>query len=127
MPRKQTEAATRTRKSRVAEMAENLKIVAGDTVKEAVQAAKGTVKQTGEKINTVTEKTAKAPAKKPRKKGPAVVIQSIMGGEITVDEILARIETQINEQKVTSVYIKAEENRAYYVAGDEGGYIELWQ
>jgi len=127
MPRKQNDAATRNRRSRVAEIAENLKIAAEDTVKEAVQAAKGTVKQTEEKISTVTEKTVKAPVKKVRKKAPVIVIQSIMGGEITVDEILNRIQTQAGEQTVTSVYIKAEENRAYYVAGYEGGYIELWQ
>ena len=62
-----------------------------------------------------------------RKKGPTIVIQSIMGGEITVEEILARIEAQASEQEISSVYIKAEENRAYYVAGEEGGYVELWQ
>ena len=79
-----------------------------DTMKEAVEATKKAVK-------------------KPKKKRPTFVIQSIMGGEITVDEILARIEAQASEQEVNSVYIKAEENRAYYVAGEEGGYVELWQ
>ena len=177
MPRIQADTAARARKSRVAEIAEDLKIVAGDTMKEAVQATKetakkttakvksvtekagketgkavkemkevldskktravelagdartivaDTVKETEEKIETVTEKAVKAPVKKPKKKGPAIVIQSIMGGEITVDEILARIAAQASEQEVNSVYIKAEENRAYYVAGQEGGYIELW-
>lgn len=57
---------------------------------------------------------------------PVVVIQSVMGGEITVDEILQRIEDQSWVQSVDSVYIKAEENRAYFVTGYEGGYIELW-
>ena len=178
MPRIQADTAARARKSRVVEIAEDLKIVAGDTMKEAVQATKetakkttakvksvtekagketgkavkemkeaidskktravelagdaktivaDTVKETEEKIEMITEKTVKAPAKKPKKKGPAIVIQSIMGGEITVDEILARIAAQASEQEVNSVYIKAEENRAYYVAGQEGGYIELWQ
>ena len=178
MPRKQADADTRTRRSRVAEIAEDLKIVAGDTMKEAVEATRktarkttarvktvtekagketekavkemkatidskktraaelaedaktivaDTVKETEEIIETVTEKTVKVPAKKPRKKAPTIVIQSIMGGEITVDEILIRIAAQASEQTVNSVYIKAEENRAYYVAGEEGGYIELWQ
>ena len=59
-------------------------------------------------------------------KAPTVVIQSIMGGEITVDEILERIDRQKGDEEVNCIYNKAEENRAYYVAGEEGGCVELW-
>ena len=66
-------------------------------------------------------------SKSKKQAAPAIIIQSVLGGEITVKEILSRISEQTGDQAVTSVYIKAEENRAYYVAGDEGGCIELWQ
>lgn len=58
---------------------------------------------------------------------PVVTIQSIMGGEITLDEILGRIRLQTGDQELTHVYIKAEENRAYYIAGEEGGCVVLWE
>jgi len=61
-----------------------------------------------------------------KRKAPTVIIQSIMGGEITVDEILERIGRQTGDLELNCVYIKAEENRAYYVAGEEGGCVELW-
>jgi len=176
--------AVHTRKSRVAEIAEDLKIIAGDTVKEAVEATRKTAKKTtakvkaaAEKVSKEAEKTAKEaketidnrktiatelaedartviadtvkeaeekiegitmpetrketkkPARGNKKKPvtPEIMIQSVMGGEITIDEILSRIAEQTGEKTVTNIYIKAEENRAYYTAGEESGSIELWQ
>ena len=43
-----------------------------------------------------------------------------MGGEITPEEILSRI------GDVDKVYIKVEENAAYWVKGDETGAINIW-
>lgn len=198
-------ASARPRRSRVVEIAEDLRTVAEDTVKEAVETARksakkttnkvksatekvgkeagktlqdvketlenkktiaselagdaktiiaDTWKETGEKVESVTgkikeetEKTAPAEGaeasarsgsdtkekKKPlrgnkkRAAGPAVMIQSVMGGEIALNEILRRISEKTNGQAVSRVYIKAEENRAYYVMGDDTGYIDLWQ
>jgi len=52
---------------------------------------------------------------------PNVHIQSMMGGEITVEQILARV------GEADDVYIRVEENRAYWVRGEDSGWIELWQ
>ena len=60
--------------------------------------------------------TKKAPAKKVAE----VIIQSPMGGEITGEEILARI------GEVDKVYIRVDENKAYWVKGEETGDIDLW-
>lgn len=63
----------------------------------------------------------KAEKKKTAAKQPAkVIIQSTMGGEITPEEILNRV------GDVDKVYIKVEENAAYWVKGDETGAINIW-
>ena len=69
---------------------------------------------------------AKAPAKKPAAKKPAakkvaeVIIQSPLGGEITGAEILARVGS------VDKVYVRVDENKAYWVRGEETGSVDLW-
>lgn len=65
---------------------------------------------------------APAPAKKPAKKAakPVIIIQSPLGGEITAEEILAKT------GKVDRVYVKVDENAAYWVNGDQSGAVNLW-
>ena len=71
--------------------------------------------------------TAKAARKSRKKIEPIVSIQSIMGGEITIDEIKSRVEIASKNRNVTNIYIKAESNKAYYVLEDgETGSITLW-
>ncbi len=77
-------------------------------------------------------KKAEKPAKKAEKKAPAkkapakkaapaqVIIQSPMGGEITPEDILAKI------GNADRVYVRVDENKAYWVRGEENGSIELW-
>lgn len=67
----------------------------------------------------VKKTTAKKPARK-KAKEPRVVIQSPMGGEITVYAILARV------GEVDTVYIRTDMNKAYWVRGTETGSIDLW-
>lgn len=73
----------------------------------------------------------KAPAKKTAEKKPVakkaaakktaeVIIQSPRGGEITGAEILARV------GNVDKVYVRVDENKAYWVRGDETGSVDLW-
>ncbi|MGX8706841.1 MAG: hypothetical protein ACSW8J_09705, partial [bacterium] len=61
-----------------------------------------------------------APVEEPALPSPTIIIQSAMGGEITVDEILARV------GDVEKVYVKPEENAAYWVKGEENGAVALW-
>ena len=77
----------------------------------------------GVDLNAPVEAPAeKKPAKRaPKKKAaPVVFIQSAMGGEISTEEILAKV------GDVDTVYIKPEDNAAYWVKGDLSGAINLW-
>ena len=55
-----------------------------------------------------------------KKTTPTVIIQSIMGGEINVEEVIAKV------GDVDAIYVKPEENAAYWVRGDESGAVNLW-
>ena len=55
------------------------------------------------------------------KKTVSIVIESKMGGTITTEEVLSRL-----PDGVDTVYIKPEENAAYWVKGEESGVVNLW-
>ena len=48
------------------------------------------------------------------------MIQSPMGGEITTDTILERI------GEADAVYVRVDQNKAYWVKGEKTGSIDLW-
>ena len=76
-----------------------------------------------EPVPAVEEKVDEKPAKKPRarkKTTPTVIIQSIMGGEINVEQIIAKV------GEVDTIYVKPEENAAFWVRGEETGAVSLW-
>ena len=108
-----------------------VKTVAKAKTKEAVRkvekkAVKGAVKTAAgaaavkEVKKTSKDKKEKAP-KAGRKKEPVLIIESLMGGTITTEEILSRVPAGIDE-----VYIKPEENKAYWVKGKKTGDVDLW-
>ena len=55
-----------------------------------------------------------------RTKKANIVIQSPMGGEITTDTILERI------GEADAVYVRVDQNKAYWVKGEKTGSIDLW-
>ena len=62
-----------------------------------------------------------------------VIIQAKLGGSISVAEIKERTERAAKDSEiagdVVEIYIKPEENRAYWVASDSGnntGSVVLW-
>lgn len=59
-------------------------------------------------------------AKAPAIAAPTIVIQSPMGGSITPEEIIAKV------GEVDSVYVRVDENKAYWVKGEESGSVDLW-
>ena len=73
-------------------------------------------------------KPAKKEAEEEVKAAPvtaeAVVIQSAMGGSITIDEILNRVRKIAPD--ASAVYVKTEENNAYWVQGKKTGAVTLW-
>ena len=89
---------------------------AAKKVAEAVEKAEKVVEAVEKKV--VEKKPA---AKKPAaKKAAEVIIQSPLGGEITGAEILARV------GNVDKVYVRVDENKAYWVRGEETGSVDLW-
>ena len=113
----------------------------------AVEEKKPTPKKGGKKKAALASETApateeKKPAKrgkkaaaapttpeeaKPAKRGGAkkdagvtVVIQSPMGGSITPEEIIKKT------GPVDAVYVRVDENKAYWVKGEETGAVDLW-
>ena len=66
----------------------------------------------------------KAPAKIKDNKAAVpttVFIQSPLGGEITSAEILAKVGTDVDR-----VYVRVDQNKAYWVKGEETGSVDLW-
>ena len=87
-------------------------------------AAEKAVKPAAEKAAAAVVEAAaeKKPAarKTATKKTAEVVIQSPLGGEITSAEILARV------GNVDKVYVRVDENKAYWVRDEESGSVDLW-
>ena len=69
---------------------------------------------------------AEAPARKPAarkaaaKKAVEVIVQSPLGGEISFAEIMAKV------GEADKVYVRVDQNKAYWVRGEETGDVDLW-
>ena len=88
----------------------------------AAEEKKPAAKKTSSKKTTAKKPAAKKPtAKKPAaKKTAEIIIQSPLGGEISGAEILDRV------GKADKISVRVDENKAYWVNGDETGSIDLW-
>ena len=53
-----------------------------------------------------------------------LIIESTLGGQISADEIIKRVKEKRSD--AAKIYVKPEENRAYFTYGDSVGAIELW-
>lgn len=112
--------------------AENVKAEAAEAVAKVEKKAKKTkaeasataakIEKKAKTTRTKVEKKAKEVEKKIEAavKKPVIHIQSPMGGEISPDEILAKVGA------VDDVYVRVDENKAYWVKGEETGSVDLW-
>lgn len=116
--------ATKKTETKKAEETKTVKAAAPKAAKPATKAAaKPAVKKTAEKkpaAKPAAKKAAPKAAPKAAKKGVEVIIQSPMGGNITPEAILAKV------GKADKVYIRVDENKAYWVRGKETGSVDLW-
>ena len=112
---KKAAPAKKAAEKKAEKKAEPAKKVAEKKVEKKAEPAK----KVAEKKAAPAKKTAekKAPAKKA---APAVIIQSPLGGEITPEDILSRI------GDADKIYIRVDENKAYWVRGEEFGSVDLW-
>ena len=70
----------------------------------------------------------KVPGGKKSKKAvePVVMIESAMGGQISMEEILKRVNEAVKAKEHLEIYIKPEDNKAYYSSEAGDGSIDLW-
>lgn len=85
----------------------------------AKAAPKAAVKPAAKAAPKAAAKPAAKAAPKAAKK-PEMIIQSPVGGNITPEEILAKV------GKADKIYIRVDENKAYWVRGNETGSVDLW-
>ena len=92
----------------------------------AVVEKKGRKKAPSKKTATAEKKATakKAPVAKKTAtaapKAPVVILQSPFGGEITTEEILSKV------GEVDIIYVRIDQNKAYWVKGEENGEVDLW-
>ena len=85
--------------------------------------AESAAKKAAEAEAPVAKKPAakKPAARKPAaKKAVEVIVQSPLGGEISFAEILAKV------GEADKVYVRVDQNKAYWVRGEETGDVDLW-
>lgn len=85
--------------------------------------AKKTAAAKAEKAGKSTAKkapVAKKSSAAAKKLANKVIIQSPLGGVITPDEVLAKV------GNVDEVYVRVDQNKAYWVRGKEAGAVDLW-
>ena len=95
-----------------------------DDIKAAVEGVADVISPVVEEkaAPTVEEKTAKAVEEKT---APVeLIIESTMGGQISAEEIIKRVREKRGD--AAKIYVKPEENKAYFTYGDSVGYVELW-
>jgi len=126
--KKTTRAAGRKAKAKVEEAAAQVaEKVDAAAVAAEIEAGKAKAKRTRkaavakEAVETAVEAASK-PIRKARAAKLDIVIQSVMGGAITPEEIAAKV-----PKDAISAYVKVEENKIYWVnkAGETGS-VEIW-
>ena len=76
-------------------------------------------------VPAVEEKTAPVAVEEKTEQKPIdLIIESTMGGQISADEIINRVKEKRSD--AAKIYVKPEENKAYFTYGDSVGAIELW-
>jgi transcriptional regulator with XRE-family HTH domain len=91
------------------------------TVEEAAEKIKKKNPKIAKAADALKEKVEKEMAKA---SNPTVSVQSMMGGTITVEKILAKVKEAAPDAK--QIYVKPEENKAYWVSKKSAGSVDLW-
>ena len=112
----------------IAKIREVFGVDLGAATSAAVEAAPAKKASKAKKAATVAveEKKEAAPAKtsKPKKaassKQTAIVIQSPRGGEITTEDILAKV------GDVDKAYVRVDQNAIYWIKGEKSGAVNIW-
>ena len=106
----------------IKEVVEEIAEVVATTVEE--KAAEPAATSVEEKKAPVAEEKAAEPAAPVVEERVDLIIESTMGGQISADEIINRVKEKRSD--ATKIYVKPEENKAYFTYGDSVGHVELW-
>ena len=122
-----TSTAKKTVKETVKKASTKAKTVAKKAdekvVAEKIEAKKATHKAAAKAKETVkkAEKAVKAPAKKAKATKLEIVIQSPMGGNITSEEIAAKL-----PKNAETVFVRVDQNKLWWIKGEETGSVDIW-
>ena len=96
---------------------------AAKKVEDKVVAEEIEVKKTAAKTARKTKETVKkveAAAKKPAGK-LEIIVQSPMGGNITAEEIAAKL-----PKGAETVFVRVDQNKLWWIRGEETGSVDIW-
>ncbi len=112
-----------------AKIAAKVKEEFGVDVADAVTAEKIEVKKTVAKASQKAKETVKAVETKVEKKASKakaakleIIVQSPMGGNITAEEIAAKIPAGAE-----SVFVRVDQNKLWWIKGEETGSVDIWE
>lgn len=89
------------------------KIEVKKTAAQATRKAKETVKK--------IEKATKVPTQKAKTAKLEIIIQSPMGGNVTPEEIAAKL-----PKVVETVFVRVDQNKLWWIKGEETGSVDIW-
>ena len=111
-----------------AKIAAKVKEEFGVDIADAVTAEKIEVKKTAAKASRKAKQTVKAVETKVEKKVSKaktakleIIVQSPMGGNITAEEIAAKVPAGAE-----SVFVRVDQNKLWWIKGEETGSVDIW-
>lgn len=111
---KKTRTAAKSTAKKVADQAVAAEVEAKKTARKTTRKVKEAVKATEAKVE---KKVAKAKAAKLE-----IIVQSPMGGNITAEEIAAKIPAGAD-----SVFVRVDQNKLWWIKGEETGSVDIWE
>ena len=112
-----------------AKIAAKVKEEFGVDVADTVAAVKIEVKKTAAKASQKAKETVKAVETKAEKKVSKtkaakleIIVQSPMGGNITAEEIAAKVPSGAE-----SVFVRVDQNKLWWIKGEETGSVDIWE
>ncbi len=110
---KKTRATAKRAVKKAADQAATVEVEARKAARKTTRRVKEAVEATEAKVE---KKVARAKAAKLE-----IIVQSPMGGNITAEEIAAKIPAGAQ-----SVFVRVDQNKLWWIKGDETGSVDIW-
>ena len=118
--------AVRSTARKAKEAADDAAALAKEELKDVAVAAEIEVKKNtraaGRKVKDAVDDVVKETKRAVTKATLDVIIESPMGGAISTDEIAKKI-----PKGCSAVYVRVDENKLYWVKGDDTGSVDIWE